>query len=58
MIGLIALGIALVVLLAIHLSKSRNRRTDDSGAMEILSRRYAAGEIDKETFERMRKDLR
>lgn len=36
---------------------TRGDQTDDD-PLEILKRRYASGEIDKDEYERMKKDLR
>ncbi len=57
MVGVIALGIAIVVLLALNLANSR-KRNKSSEALEILNNRYASGEIDKETYDTIKKDLR
>lgn len=42
-----------------HNNDKRNDRPSSDGpsAMEILKRRYASGEISKEEFDRMRRDL-
>jgi putative membrane protein len=32
-------------------------RRSDSGALDILARRYASGEITREEYERMRHDI-
>ncbi|MGI6432777.1 MAG: SHOCT domain-containing protein [Sphaerochaetaceae bacterium] len=55
MLLLLILAVALVVLLAIHLAR-RNERPSE--ALTILQRRYVNGDIDKETYEQMKKDLR
>jgi putative membrane protein len=52
---------ALVIWLVVHsLSKSQNHREiqlPPETAMDILKKRYAKGEISKEQYEQMRKDL-
>ncbi|GAB4363673.1 MAG: SHOCT domain-containing protein [Calditrichia bacterium] len=55
-IGLIVWGVITVV------NSSRNRGTGQhfppaNDALDILKKRYARGEISKEEFERMKKDL-
>lgn len=57
MIGLLVLGVALVVILARYLSHRGREHSRPSEALEILRRRYAGGEIDEETFKRMKQDL-
>jgi putative membrane protein len=57
-IGLSVLAIVLIVLLILNLRKGKNRFIEDSEAIEIIKKRYANGEIDKETFEQLKKDLR
>ena len=51
--GLIALGVWFVNKLSINGDSSSNRQTHIS----ILRERYAKGEITKEQFERIKKDL-
>lgn len=51
-----ALIIAGVVILAKRLIKPKEKGSDS--AMEILRKRYAKGEINKEEFERIKKDLK
>lgn len=59
MIALILIGIALIVLLAVNLSRrSSDTRKGTDESLSILNRRYANGEIDRETFEKMKRDLR
>jgi putative membrane protein len=48
--------IAAIVALVRWLMTSSSRRSD-SGALDILSRRYASGEITREEYERMRHDI-
>ena len=50
--------IAGVVFLVRWLMERNKRGTSlDASALEILKRRYARGEIDRETFEQMKKEL-
>lgn len=49
-------GIGLVSYLIFLSMKGRDYRDDDT--VEIIKRRYARGEIDKETFERMKSELK
>lgn len=58
MIGLIIIGITVIVLLSIHLSRRSRDTSDSQEALEIVKRRYANGELDAETFERMKRELR
>lgn len=58
MIGLLLIGITVIVLLAVHLSRRTHTGYDSDEAMDLLKKRYANGEIDRDTFERMSKDLR
>ena len=53
--------VALIIWLVVH-SLSRNQypkdiHTQPESALDILKKRYAKGEISKEQFEQMRKDL-
>jgi uncharacterized membrane protein len=59
MIALVLIGITLIVLLAVSLSKrsSQGKSTSDE-ALSIVNKRYANGEIDSETYEKMKRDLR
>jgi len=50
--------IALVIWLIINaLSKNKNIQAKSDSALDVLKMRYAKGEISKEQFEQMRKDL-
>ncbi|MBZ0158234.1 MAG: SHOCT domain-containing protein [Alphaproteobacteria bacterium] len=56
----LVLLIAGIVLLVVWLVRRPEKNTSgriEESAMEILKRRYARGEISKEEYERMRKDL-
>jgi putative membrane protein len=48
--------VALLVLGAYLVARASAPRREDK-ALEILRERYARGEIDKETFERMKREL-
>lgn len=58
MIGLLLIGITITVLLAVHLSRRTRMDHGSNDAISLLKKRYANGDIDREVFERMRKDLR
>lgn len=55
---LIIVGIAAVIWAASSSSKRGNGGNAGESPEKILKRRYANGEIDRETYERMLQDLR
>jgi putative membrane protein len=56
---LVPLGVVVILFAALWGQGERRRFSDDdhSRSLEILKERYAKGEITKEEFERMKKDL-
>lgn len=49
---------AVVIWVMVRVSERGNRNQEaEESAIEILRRRYARGEIDKEQFDQMRRDL-
>jgi putative membrane protein len=55
-------GIAVVVWFVSQASQGSRQRSgqetgQEGGALEILRRRYAAGEIDREEFQRMKEEI-
>ncbi|WP_396585777.1 SHOCT domain-containing protein [Guyparkeria halopsychrophila] len=48
---------AAIVWLVLVISR-RDRSSEPSSAREILDRRYANGEIDEKTYDRMKRDLK
>ena len=58
MIGLLLIGVTVVVLIAVHLSHRNRSNSGSLEAIALLKNRYADGEIDRELFEKMKKDLR
>jgi putative membrane protein len=57
MLIFLALAIAGIVLLVRYLSPPHARSKPSEDALEILKRRYARGEIQKDEFEEKKKDL-
>lgn len=53
----ILIAVLLVFLLISLLRRRTGKQSQDEEALDILKRRYANGEIDKITFDRMRKDI-
>jgi putative membrane protein len=52
-------GLAIIVgLVWLALRAGRDRQGGEETAEQILKRRYASGEIDRETYQRMLADLR
>ena len=58
-IWIIALFVIIWIVIRIA-NAGQNRRTDSSGEtpQDIIKKRYARGEISKEEFEQMKKDLK
>ena len=55
---LLIVGIVLVVFLVMQLTKSNGpQNKSQETALDILKKRYARGEINKEEFERMKQDM-
>jgi len=54
---LLIIGITLLALWLFQRSKNGQHQENSKNAMEMLKRRYARGEIDKEEFEQMKKNL-
>jgi uncharacterized membrane protein len=58
MIGLFLLTAIAVVFIVLGITKRTRLAVNSTEAMSILQKRYANGEIAKEEYERIRKDLR
>ena len=54
---LFILGIILLIFIVIKLPKGNEQRLHES-PLEVLKKRYARGEINKEEFERMKQDIK
>lgn len=51
------LVVVLIVWLIVRSANSRDTSTKEKSSLDILKDRYARGEIDKEEFEKKKKDL-
>jgi putative membrane protein len=49
---------AAVIVFIILIVRGFSRKNVDASPLEILKRRYAQGEIDKETYEKMKQDIK
>lgn len=49
--------VVLAVWLVIHLTRRTAGSSSQQNALDILNQRYARGEISKEEYERMKKDI-
>jgi len=56
LIILILVGVGIYILLKVSKSKGSDDSIDEK-PLDILNKRYARGEIDKEEFERKKRDL-
>jgi|Deesub1362A_J573_1020465.scaffolds.fasta_scaffold00032_4 putative membrane protein len=54
---LIIVGIVFLIKYLVSQSGSGSQKTSDENLLEILKRRYAKGEITREEFEKMKKEL-
>lgn len=50
-------GIVLLIVWAIRTLGKGGRSRDEDAALNILNKRYASGEITREEFERMKRDI-
>ncbi len=62
LMGIYGAGILGIILIAVGATKSGKKDNDserevEDGAIDILEKRYAKGEITKEEFDRMKRDL-
>ncbi len=57
MVGLVLIGITVVVLLAVQFSRRSHGGSGSEDAVLTLKKRYARGEISREEFESIKKDL-
>ena len=57
MIALMVLFVVTIILLIVRARKNRHRFIEESEAIQILKRRFAQGELTKEQFDTMKKDL-
>ncbi len=59
--GLLLVGILIVGIVAgvqwLHSSKTRKAQSSGEGALDILKKRYARGELTKEEFEGRKRDI-
>jgi putative membrane protein len=56
--GFALFGVICAIRMLIHRKKPQNERPEGSNALDILEKRYAKGELSREDFERMKKDLK
>jgi putative membrane protein len=54
---LVIIGIVLLIVWIVRQPKRYDRGPGEESALEILKKRYARGEISKEDYERMKKDI-
>jgi putative membrane protein len=51
------MGWAIIIIILIFFIKWFAKQSKDETALDILKKRYARGEIDREEFERIKKDI-
>lgn len=54
---LIIVGLIMIIVWAFGRSKGPEEKTKEESALDILKKRYARGEINKEEFEEKKRDL-
>jgi len=54
---LVVIGVILLIVWAVRRTSRQEHRWDEETALDILKKRYARGEINKEEYETMKKDL-